>query len=120
MPNVRRPAPTSVPPGRVAPDSLKESHSTGQRVKVWHNPDLLSFSHALPDFTAGKTTPRGFLEECLEAISAPDKRGKALVTLNLVGARKSADAETKRHESGKPLSPVERCPIAYQHIIHSE
>jgi Asp-tRNA(Asn)/Glu-tRNA(Gln) amidotransferase A subunit family amidase len=119
MPNVRRPAPTSVPPGRVGPDSLKGSHSTGQRVKVWHNSDLLSFSHALPDFTAGKSTPREFLEQCLDAIAARDKRVKAFVTLNLVGARKSADAATKRYESGKPLSPVDGCPIAVKDIIET-
>src|SRR5689334_6140714 len=119
MPTVRRLAPTTTPPGRVVPNSLEESHSTGQRVKVWHNPDLLSFSHALPDFTAGKRTPREFLEQCLDAIATHDKKVKAFVTLNLAGARKSADAATKRYQSGRPLSPVDGCPIAVKDIIET-
>ena len=119
MPTVRRPGPTSTPQGRVASNSVEESHAPGQRVKVWHNPDLLSFSHALPDFTAGKRTPREFLEQCLDAIEARDKKVKAFVTLNLAGARKSADAATKRYESGKPLSPVDGCPIAVKDIIET-
>jgi Asp-tRNA(Asn)/Glu-tRNA(Gln) amidotransferase A subunit family amidase len=119
MPNVRRPAFTSTSSGRVAFGPLAESHSTRQTVKVWHNPDLLSFSRALRDFTAGKQTPREFLELCLDAIAARDKKVKAFVTLNLAGARKSADAATQRYQSGKPLSPIDGCPIAVKDIIET-
>jgi Asp-tRNA(Asn)/Glu-tRNA(Gln) amidotransferase A subunit family amidase len=59
------------------------------------------------------------LEQCLEAISARDKKVKAFVTVNLAGARKSADAATKRYRSGKILSPVDGCPIAVKDIIET-
>ena len=84
---------------------------------AWHNPHVLSFSRALPDFATRKRTPREFLEQCVDVIAARDKKVKAFVTLNLAGARKSADAATRRYKSGKPLSPVDGCPVAVKDII---
>ena len=86
-------------------------------MKVWHNPNVLSFSNALLDFMAGRRTPREFLEHCVEVIAARDKKVKAFVTLNLAAARKSADAATQRYKSGNPLSPVDGCPVAVKDII---
>ena len=86
-------------------------------MKAWRNPSIVSYSHVLPDFMSGKRTPREFLERCLEVIAAREKSVKAFVTLNPAGARKSADAATKRYKAGKPLSPVDGMPVAVKDII---
>jgi len=86
-------------------------------VNRWHNPNIVSFSRALPDITSEKRTPREFLERCLDVIAAREKSVKAFVTLNAAGARKAADAATKRHLAGKPLSPVDGMPVAIKDII---
>jgi len=86
-------------------------------MKRWRNPNIVSFSRALPDFVSRKRTPREFLERCLEVIAARDRKVKAFVTLNVEGARKAADAATKRYKAGKPLSPVDGCPVATKDII---
>lgn len=86
-------------------------------MKAWRNPNLISFSRVLPDFASGRRTPRELLEHCVETIAARDKEVKAFVTLNLRAARKAADAATRRYKSGKPLSPVDGCPVAVKDII---
>jgi len=83
----------------------------------WKNPNVLSFSAALPDFITGKRTPREFLERCVDVIHARERSVKAFVTLNIVAARKAADASTRRYKAGKPLSPVDGLPIAVKDII---
>ena len=83
----------------------------------WRNPNIVSFSRALPDFVSGKRTPRDFLERCLSVIAARDRTVKAFVSLNTAAARKAADAATKRYKAGKPLSPVDGCPVAIKDII---
>jgi len=83
----------------------------------WRNPHIMFFSRALPDFVSRKRTPREFLERCLEVIAARDRKVKAFVTLNVEGARKTADAATRRYQAGKPLSPVDGCPVAIKDII---
>jgi len=83
----------------------------------WRNPNIVSSSRALPDFVSGKRTPRDFLERCLSVIAARDRTVKAFVTLNTAVARKAADAATKRYKAGKPLSPVDGCPVAIKDII---
>jgi Asp-tRNA(Asn)/Glu-tRNA(Gln) amidotransferase A subunit family amidase len=86
-------------------------------VKVWRNPNVLSFSDAVVDFMAGRRTPREFLEHCVEVIAARDKEVKAFVTLTLPATRKSANAATERYKGGNPLSPVDGCPVAVKDII---
>ena len=83
----------------------------------WRNPNIVSFFHALPDFAAGKRTPREFLERCLEVIAAREKSVKAFVTLNIKEARKAADAATKRRKARRTLSPVDGMPVAIKDII---
>jgi hypothetical protein len=80
-------------------------------------PDPVSFVRAAADFRDGRTTPRRFLERCLEAISRHDRTIKAFVTLDARGARKAADAATRRYKQARPLSPVDGCPIAVKDII---
>jgi len=83
----------------------------------WKNPNVVSFTAAVPDFVAGKRTPREFLERCLDVIDARERRVKAFVTLNIAAARKAADASTRRYKARKPLSPVDGFPIAVKDII---
>ena len=80
-------------------------------------PEPVSFVRAVADFRDGRTTPRRFLERCLEAISRHDRTIKAFVTLDTRGARKAADAATRRYKQARPLSPVDGCPIAVKDII---
>jgi len=80
-------------------------------------PEPVSFVRAAADFRDGRTTPRRFLERCLEAISRHDRTIKAFVTLDARGARKAADAATRRYKQARPLSPVDGCPIAVKDII---
>lgn len=86
-------------------------------MRFWNNPNVLSFSAAVPDFVAGKRTPREFLERCIAVINAREQTVKAFVTLNIAAARKAADASTRRYKAGKPLSPVDGFPIAVKDII---
>jgi Asp-tRNA(Asn)/Glu-tRNA(Gln) amidotransferase A subunit family amidase len=86
-------------------------------MKRWRNPNIVSFAGALPDIMSGKRTPREFLERCLDVIYAREKTVKAFVTLDAKGARKAADAATKRYKAGIPLSPVDGMPIAIKDII---
>jgi Asp-tRNA(Asn)/Glu-tRNA(Gln) amidotransferase A subunit family amidase len=86
-------------------------------MKAWRNPHALSFSRALPDFTAGRSSPRAFLERCLEAIAAREKTVRAFVALDVAAARRSADASARRYRAGAPLSPVDGMPVAVKDII---
>ena len=68
-------------------------------------------------FSAGRDTPRAFLERCLAAVKRHEKSIHAFVTLDPRAARKAADAATRRYKAGRPLSPVDGCPIAVKDII---
>jgi Asp-tRNA(Asn)/Glu-tRNA(Gln) amidotransferase A subunit family amidase len=80
-------------------------------------PDPVSFVRASAAFREGRSTPRVFLEQCLAAVKQYDTAIHAFVTLDVRAARKAADAATRRHKSGKPLSPIDGCPIAVKDII---
>ena len=77
----------------------------------------LSFARAVADFRDGTRTPRAFLERCLKTIATRDRTIKAFVTLNAAAARKAADASTRRYKAGRPLSPIDGCPVAVKDII---
>ena len=82
-----------------------------------NRPEPVSFVRAAADFRDGRTTPRRFLERCLEAISRYDRTIKAFVTLDARRARKAADAATRRYKQARPLSPIDGCPVAVKDII---
>lgn len=86
-------------------------------MKIWHNPDLVSFARHLPELKSGKLTPRDVLERCIAHIEAREKTVKAFVTMNLEAARKAADASGKRWKAGRPLSPLDGCPVGIKDII---
>ena len=79
----------------------------------------LDFGTARAGFRAGTTTPRDFLESCLKQIDKREPTVRAFVTLNIEGARKAADASTKRWKSKKPLSSIDGLPIAIKDIIET-
>src|SRR5688572_16241996 len=83
----------------------------------WRNPNSVSFTQAVSAFESGADTPRDFLERCIASIEKYEPRVKAFVTLDLKAARKAADASSKRYESGKPLSPVDGCPVGIKDIM---
>ncbi len=86
-------------------------------MQAWRNPYIISFAQAAADFKSRKQTPRDFLERCIANIQAYEPRVKAFVTLDLKTARKAADAATKRWRTGKPLSPIDGCPVAIKDIM---
>ena len=80
-------------------------------------PEPVSFARVSAAFSAGRDTPRAFLERCLAAVKRHEKSIHAFVTLDPRAARKAADAATRRYKAGRPLSPVDGCPIAVKDII---
>ena len=83
----------------------------------WHNPQSVSFTAARPRFIDGSDTPRDFLERCIATIEAREPALKAWVVLDLAAARRAADESTARYRAGRPLSPVDGCPIGVKDII---
>lgn len=86
-------------------------------MKSWRNPNIVSFSELAADFRAGRQTPRDFLERCIARIEQRESQVKAFVTLDMAAARKAADASTRRYQDGKPLSPVDGCPVGIKDIM---
>ncbi len=86
-------------------------------MQAWRNPYAVSFAQAAAGFTAGKQTPRDFLERCIASIDEYESRVRAFVTLDLKAARKAADAAAQRWRSGRPLSPIDGCPVAIKDIM---
>src|SRR5262245_15546524 len=80
-------------------------------------PEPRSFVRVSAAFREGRGTPRAFLEQCLAAVKRHEKSIQAFVTLDERAARKAADAATRRYKTGRPLSPVDGCPIAVKDII---
>lgn len=71
----------------------------------------LCFATAREAFMAGRDEPRGYLERCLETISAREPEVKAFVAMDTDAARQAADASAARYREGAPLSPVDGLPI---------
>ncbi len=92
--------------------------------KVAHSYDpteyrLRSFHDAVSGFLDGTTTPRAYLEECLEIIDSREPVLKAFVNRNVEGARVAADASAARYRAGKPLSPVDGMPIGIKDLFET-
>jgi Asp-tRNA(Asn)/Glu-tRNA(Gln) amidotransferase A subunit family amidase len=83
----------------------------------WRNPQSVSFTAARPHFIDGSDTPRDFLERCIATIQAREPVLKAWVVLDLDASRRAADASSARYRDGRPLSPVDGCPIGVKDII---
>src|ERR1700675_607189 len=70
-------------------------------------------------FRSGATTPRSFLDSCLDAITRLDPKVGAFLALNIEGARRVADESTVRWRAGKPLSAIDGMPIGIKDIIET-
>ena len=81
--------------------------------------DLPCFADAAVRFRAGSETPREFLEHCLERIAEYQPAVRAFVYFDPAGPRAAADAATARYRAGRPLSPVDGCPVAVKDIIET-
>jgi Asp-tRNA(Asn)/Glu-tRNA(Gln) amidotransferase A subunit family amidase len=81
--------------------------------------DLPCFAEAVVRFRAGSETPRDFLERCLERMAEYEPTIRAFVCFDPAGPRAAADAATARYRAGRPLSPVDGCPVAVKDIIET-
>ena len=70
-------------------------------------------------FRGGESTPRAFLESCLDQIARLDPSIGAFIHLNTENARRAADDATARWRDGKPLSPIDGMPVAIKDIIET-
>ncbi|MGH6622181.1 MAG: amidase family protein, partial [Alphaproteobacteria bacterium] len=80
---------------------------------------LPCFADAVGRMRDGSETPREFLERCLERIAAYEPTVRAFVWFDPAGPRAAADAATQRYRQGRPMSPVDGCPVAIKDIIET-
>ena len=81
--------------------------------------ELRTFYDAVPRFLDGTTTPRDYLEACLEVIEDREPVVKAFVHTNVAGARAAADASSARYRNGRPLSPVDGMPVGIKDLFET-
>ena len=84
-----------------------------------HAPLLVPFQAETGRFAAGTSTPRAFLEACIERIDALEPRLGAFAALDLDAARLAADAASARWREGRPLSPVDGMPFGVKDVIET-
>src|SRR5690349_21390961 len=82
-------------------------------------PQPMPSSAAAVDFTAGKDTPREFLERCLARLEAFEPAVGAFVCHDIAAARAAADRSTARRRAGRPLSPIDGMPVGIKDIIET-
>ena len=80
---------------------------------------MIRFLECTPSFLDGSDSPRALLERCLDGIRAREAEIGAFVTLDIEGARAAADASTARYRTGRPLSPVDGCPVGVKDVIET-
>ena len=79
----------------------------------------LAWCDAVPEFSAGQASPRGYLETCLETIHAREPVVRALTALDEDGARAAADASSERWRAGQPLSPIDGMPVGIKDLLET-
>ncbi len=82
-------------------------------------PKTRSFLAEAQAFSAGQSTPRHFLEYSLEIASDIEADLHAFVFLDADGARRQADASSKRWREGRQLSPVDGLPVGIKDVIET-
>ncbi|HXF87533.1 MAG TPA: amidase [Xanthobacteraceae bacterium] len=80
---------------------------------------LRPYAAQAAQFRSGKTTPREFLENCLEAIARLEPSVGAFIEMNIERARRDADAASARWRGGKPLSAIDGMPVGIKDIIET-
>jgi len=82
-------------------------------------PQLRSYSAALPAFRDNTDTPRHFLERCLERIEAVESDVQAFVAFDVERARQAADDASVRYRGNRALSPIDGIPLGLKDIIET-
>jgi Asp-tRNA(Asn)/Glu-tRNA(Gln) amidotransferase A subunit family amidase len=82
-------------------------------------PRLVPFHSQTSRFASGESTPRAFLEACIERIETLEPSIGAFVTMDLKAARLASDASSARWKDGKPLSAIDGMPVGVKDIIET-
>src|SRR5580700_8803088 len=82
-------------------------------------PVMRPYLASVQKFSAGKETPREFLEQSLGLLSQWEPRIGAFVCTNVPAARAAADRSTERWSAGKPLSAIDGMPVGIKDIIET-
>ena len=88
-------------------------------MQPWKTDTLTSFSASVSAFQEGRDSPRSYLERCFEVIAAREPEVKAFVTVNADAARAAADEATTRYRKGRPISPMDGCPVGIKDVIET-
>lgn len=83
----------------------------------WKNTPIASFSQAAERFRNGTSTPRDYLEQCLEAINKSEPGVKAFTAIDVDFARQQADAAGERYQKQAALSSLDGCPVGIKDTI---
>jgi Asp-tRNA(Asn)/Glu-tRNA(Gln) amidotransferase A subunit family amidase len=79
----------------------------------------LTFFDQVQHFASGQDTPRKYLERCLETIAVREPVVQAWVTMNIAGARETADASSARYKKGEPLSAIDGLPLGIKDLFET-
>jgi Asp-tRNA(Asn)/Glu-tRNA(Gln) amidotransferase A subunit family amidase len=79
-----------------------------------------SYAAMTERFATGTSTPRAFLEECLERMARHEGDVLAFVATNIDHARRDADQATMRWRAGKPLSAIDGMPMGIKDVIETK
>ena len=81
--------------------------------------EALTYFDAIPDFECLKSTPRDYLEKCIEQIANKEQDVKAFVTLNLEPARQLADESSQRWKDARQLSLIDGMPVGVKDLLET-
>lgn len=91
------------------------------RLHVTKNMRLLSslapFHEAVAQFQTGALSPRDYLEQAIEQVTQAELSLDVFAYLDVMNARKLADASTQRYRQGRALSPIDGMPMGIKDII---
>ena len=79
----------------------------------------LTWCDTLRRMAGGETTPRIYLEACLETIAGREPVVRALTAVDEDGSRSAADASSRRWKEGRALSPIDGMPIGIKDLLET-
>lgn len=85
-----------------------------------YNPDSYranSYAVHTDTFASGASSPRDYLEKCLDVIDAREPTVKAWVVMNVEAARDAADASSRRWKEGRQLSAIDGMPLGIKDLL---
>ncbi len=80
----------------------------------------LTYHSEVSGFRDGTSSPRAYLERCLEAIDTREGEVRAFAFLDADAARAAADESTKRWQAGKPLSAIDGMPVGIKDLLETK